>query len=308
MLKRYNQFVREFVDNSPSVIDAKMSELKDLVSSVSEDNILYEWENKNDHELVVSFTINDLSIKYDFDIDDLHLTKTAGNTIDFRTAVESIDEGLDMIEKDIQSILGITEKYQGQWDSSIRFEDAQEIVDKITKYSELSEQKMLYESDDLVSELEKNLDIYDSIVVEFVIDSILFTEYPDRFSIQEKNEEIINIGDKVMNKFGTEPRQVLNAFYDAFRVLEKYYDIENIQEGKRGRPRSQRYKGKKIPGKYLTKNPGKMKKEIDTFRGKKEYKKDWDADYASGKGGEGKRVKTKKSAATKAYQRMFGDK
>ena len=41
---------------------------------------------------------------------------------------------------------------------------------------------------------------------------------------------------------------------------------------------------------------------------KKEYKKDWDADYKSGKGGVGKRVKTKKSAATKAYQRMFGDK
>jgi hypothetical protein len=59
---------------------------------------------------------------------------------------------------------------------------------------------------------------------------------------------------------------------------------------------------------YLTKNPGKMKKEIDTFRGKKEYKKDWDADYTGGKGGKGKRVKTKKSAATKAYQRMFGDK
>jgi hypothetical protein len=51
-----------------------------------------------------------------------------------------------------------------------------------------------------------------------------------------------------------------------------------------------------------------MKKEIDRFVGKKEYKKDWDADYTSGKGGEGKRVKTKKSAATKAYQRMFGDK
>ena len=51
-----------------------------------------------------------------------------------------------------------------------------------------------------------------------------------------------------------------------------------------------------------------MKKEIDRFVGKKEYKKDWDADYNSGKGGEGKRVKTKKSAATKAYQRMFGNK
>jgi hypothetical protein len=72
--------------------------------------------------------------------------------------------------------------------------------------------------------------------------------------------------------------------------------------------KSEYYKGHKIPGKYLTKNPGAMKKEIDRFRGKKEYKKDWDADYTSGKGGKGKRVKTKKSAATKAYQRMFDKK
>ena len=88
-------------------------------------------------------------------------------------------------------------------------------------------------------------------------------------------------------------------------VLEKeMYEICGITE----RVKSQRYKGRKIPGKYLTKNPSKMKKEIDRYVGKKEYKKDWDADYESGKGGVGKRVKTKKSAATKAYQRMFGDK
>lgn len=80
-------------------------------------------------------------------------------------------------------------------------------------------------------------------------------------------------------------------------------EIDNLSEAK-----SSTYKGHKIPGKYLTKNPGKMKKEIDEFRGKKEYKKDWDADYKSGKGGVGKRVKTKKSAATKAYERMFGKK
>ena len=183
MIKKYNQFIREFVENA-NYIDAKMQELKDLVDNVTDgQNIIYEWENKEDHELTVSFSTDNLSIKYDFDIDDLLVTKTAGGVIDFQTSVESIDEGLEMIEKDIQSILGISE-----------------------------------------------------------------------------------------------------------------------------RVKAQRYKGRKIPGKYLTKNPGKMKKEIDTFRGKKEYKKDWDADYSSGKGGEGKRVKTKKSAATKAYQRMFGDK
>jgi len=183
MIKNWNQFIREFVE-SESFIDAKMSELRDLVDGATDgNNIIYEWENKNDHELTVTFSTGELSIKYDFDIDDLYVTKTAGSNVDFQTSVESIEEGLEIIEKDIQSILGISE-----------------------------------------------------------------------------------------------------------------------------RVKAQRYKGRKIPGKYLTKNPGKMKKEIDTFRGKKEYKKDWDADYTGGKGGKGKRVKTKKSAATKAYQRMFGDK
>jgi len=183
MIKKFNEFIREFVE-SESYIDAKMQELKDLVDGATDgNNIIYEWENKNDHELTVTFSTNNLSIRYDFDIDDLHVTKTAGGKVDFHTEVESIDAGLEIIEKDIQSILGISE-----------------------------------------------------------------------------------------------------------------------------RVKAQRYKGRKIPGKYLTKNPGKMKKEIDTFRGKREYKKDWDADYTSGKGGKGKRVKTKKSAATKAYQRMFGNK
>jgi hypothetical protein len=183
MIKKWNEFIREFVE-SESLIDKKMQELKDLVDDATGgNNIIYEWENKDDHELTVTFSTGNLSIRYDFDIDDLYVTKTAGSNVDFQISVESIEEGLEIIESDIQSILGISE-----------------------------------------------------------------------------------------------------------------------------RVKAQRYKGRKIPGKYLTKNPGKMKKEIDTYRGKKEYKKDWDADYTGGKGGKGKRVKTKKSAATKAYQRMFGDK
>ena len=190
MMKKWNEFIREFVE-SDGYIDARMQELKDLLDGISTDDnsIVYEWENKDDHHLTVSFSSGELSVRYDFDIDDLHLTKTAGESIDFQAPVESIDEGIEMIEQDIKSILDIEE-------------------------------------------------------------SILFE----------------------------------------------------------ARAKAQRYKGRKIPGKYLTKNPGKMKKEIDRFVGKKEYKKDWDADYNSGKGGVGKRVKTKKSAATKAYQRMFGKK
>jgi hypothetical protein len=178
---------REFIENHDNVIDGKMQELKDLIDGMSDQSIVYEWENKSDHEVVVNFTYSELSIRYEFDVDQMYVAKFVGDTTDFQTYVESIDEGLDVIEKDIQGILGIS-------------------------------------------------------------------------------------------------------------------------ESRKGRPKSQRYKGRKIPGKYLTKNPSQMKKEIDTFRGKKEYKKDWDADYKSGKGGEGKRVKTKKSTATKAYQKMFGDK
>lgn len=180
---KYLKVFEEFIENSDNIIDAKMQELKDLIDGLSDNSMVYEWENKSDHEIIVNFTKGDLSIRYEFDIDQMYVAKFVGNETDFQNYVESIDEGLDIIEKDILGILEISE-----------------------------------------------------------------------------------------------------------------------------RVKSQKYKGRKIPGKYLTKNPGKMKKEIDTFRGKKEYKKDWDADYTSGKGGEGKRVKTKKSAATKAYQRMFGDK
>jgi hypothetical protein len=162
---------REFIENSDNVIDSKMQELKDLIDGLSDNSIVYEWENKSDHEVVVNFTYNDLSVRYEFDIDQMYVAKFVGDVTDFQTYVGSIDEGLDIIEKDIQGILGISEN--------------------------------------------------------------------------------------------------------------------------------------KIPKKYLTHKPKAMKKEIETFRGKKEYKKDWEADYDKRSG---KRIKTKKSASTKAYQKMFGKK
>lgn len=67
--------------------------------------------------------------------------------------------------------------------------------------------------------------------------------------------------------------------------------------------------GKKVPKKYLSglKKKGKygskeaMKKEIEKFRGSDEYKMDWDADHK-----DGKRIKTKKGKATKAFEKRFG--
>ena len=114
MIKKWNQFIREFVENSNSVVDAKMQELSDLINSISDNdnsqNLIYEWENKNDHELIINFNDDNVSIRYEFDIDDLYLTKFAGETVDFEQPVGSIDEGLDIIEKDIQLILNISER------------------------------------------------------------------------------------------------------------------------------------------------------------------------------------------------------
>ena len=100
---------REFIENNDNIIDIKMQELKDLIDSLSDNSIIYQWENKSDHEVVVNFTYNDLSIRYEFDVDQMYVAKFVGDTTDFQTYVESIDEGLDVIEKDIQGILGISE-------------------------------------------------------------------------------------------------------------------------------------------------------------------------------------------------------
>ena len=104
MIKKWNQFILE----SENYIDTKMQELKDLVNNVTDgNNIIYEWENRNDHELTVSFSTNDLSITYDFDIDDLHVTKTTGDEVSWKKNIDSIDDGLEVIEKDIKSVLEI---------------------------------------------------------------------------------------------------------------------------------------------------------------------------------------------------------
>ena len=68
--------------------------------------------------------------------------------------------------------------------------------------------------------------------------------------------------------------------------------------------------GQKVPGKYLTKDKAAMKKEISRVKKLKSddpsaYGK-WEADYAD-KDKENK-YKTKKSAATKAFEKKFGKK
>lgn len=71
------------------------------------------------------------------------------------------------------------------------------------------------------------------------------------------------------------------------------------------------FEKKKLPKKYLTKDADAMRKEIGKHADKDDddasaYGK-WDADH-KGKGTSGERYKTKKSKATKAYEKMYGDK
>lgn len=307
MIKNWSQFIREFINTSDSIIDARMQELKDLVDNITDESIVYEWENMDDHELTVSFSKGALSVKYDFDIDDLQITKTAGETIDFQTSVESIEEGLEIIEKDIQSIIGISEAYSSEWESSISYNKAEEVYNKISKLAKVEIMSNTSDPEGIVEGLEERLENYDKETIETVIDIVLYNpDAPKDWII----DEIISTGDKIMNRYGTEPMQVLNAFESALSFLRRHFDWEDEEdELYEARKKSARYRGRKIPGKYLAgPHPGKMKKEIDTYAGKSQYKKEWDADYKSGKGGEGKRVRTKKSAATKAYQRMFGKK
>ena len=66
--------------------------------------------------------------------------------------------------------------------------------------------------------------------------------------------------------------------------------------------------GQKVPGKYLTKDKAAMKKEIERVKKLKPndpsaYGK-WEADYEDK--AKSKKYKTKKSAATKAYEKKYG--
>ena len=191
------------------------------------------------------------------------------------------------------------ESHTGKLDSSITKEEARSLINQIYQYKD-----SVSGNQSLEQKCKDRLYYYDTMNVEFVIDSIFYNDVTE--------EDIIKMGDTLMDKFGTEPQMLEQAFEDCFSVFtsEGIYtaDDEEFEEMVEEKAKSSRYKGRKIPGKYLTgPHSGKMKKEIDRYRGKSEYKKDWDADYDSGKGGVGKRVKTKESEATKAYKRMFGE-
>jgi hypothetical protein len=113
-------------------------------------------------------------------------------------------------------------------------------------------------------------------------------------------------GEKEINKILIDPNRPINTF----QKLATQKDENAISKGKiKFHEWLELRENSKVPKKYLAglKNKGKygskeaMKREIEQFKGKDEYKLNWDADYK-----DGKRIKTKKSKATKAFEKRFG--
>lgn len=96
-------------------------------------------------------------------------------------------------------------------------------------------------------------------------------------------------------------------------VLSNSLEINSSDIFQEGKPKASKTKsGKKVPGKYLTKDKAAMKKEIERVSKLKSddpaaYGK-WEADYKARNTKSGKPHKTKKSAATIAYEKKFGKK
>ena len=122
MIKNWNQFINENVTNPDSYLDMRMQEIKDLLDNTeNSDTLIYEWENKDDHELFINFSANGMNVRYEFDIDDMKVTKIANDVLDYEEEVESMEAGVEMIEKDIHSILGISERFlnESKYEESI---------------------------------------------------------------------------------------------------------------------------------------------------------------------------------------------
>jgi hypothetical protein len=135
MIKNWNQFINENVTNPDSYLDMRMQEIKDLLDSTeNSDTLIYEWENKDDHELFINFSANGMNVRYEFDIDDMKVTKVANDVLDYEEDVESMEAGVEMIEKDIHSILGISESKINEAIIDYKSEDVDGLMYQINTY------------------------------------------------------------------------------------------------------------------------------------------------------------------------------
>jgi hypothetical protein len=128
-------------------------------------------------------------------------------------------------------------------------------------------------------------------------------------SVQKTNQTVNIKGKKYHVLFGHRSKNDVFTFMNPYRKdtqEENFSFLDLLKEVKSERTKS----GRKVPGKYLTKNKKDMKDEIERVKKLKAndpsaYGK-WKADYADKS--KKKAYKTKKSKATVAYEKMFKNK
>jgi len=253
-IKLFEEFESESFNTD--FIESKMSELEDILPV----NIDFKYSIdriNNQGVLVINLYILDTGISLDWtiDLDDPNIQLVAkgedvfGEDIShtsYSKKVSDVDDALDMVEKEIYKICDISESYTAQWDSSIKSSDVKNILPKIYQV-----QEFIHESiEDFDSKIDSILINYDNIVKNFISEMFL-----NNYWFSEKNDGLIDVivelGDKIMNRYGTEPKQVINAIEGVISYFSRWlpHPDDNLIEE---RKKDQRYKGKKIPGKYLT--------------------------------------------------------
>ena len=83
----------------------KMSELKDIISNITDNEVLYEWENKFDHQLFITFSYNENYIKYELNVNDLYLKKFNNENLIYDNTLSSLEDGLNIIYKEVTEIV-----------------------------------------------------------------------------------------------------------------------------------------------------------------------------------------------------------
>lgn len=210
MIKKFDTFIKES-KNQSSVIDEKMSELSDLIkNSTNETDFMYQWEDEEEMELVINFVIDSSSYRFEFDIDDLFLIKIVGNKIDYTKKVSSIEDGLDMIEKDIQKITGIEESIL--LENNIEDDDISKICDLILS---IDESKIDSNSEmPLIDILNNHLNDIDDKLRKEVIDITLFNMF-------DKHELIEKIG-YTLSSHELSDEEIVKAFEKAVKKIKSY--------------------------------------------------------------------------------------
>lgn len=120
------------------------------------------------------------------------------------------------------------ESYHSQYDSSIKEDSVDSIIKILIKYQSRFVDINITNLDEIISNCEKRLSPYDKINREFIIETIFYTEIEN--NEEDIKDQIISMGDTIMNRFGTEPKQVINAFEDVFAILNRYISFENEEE------------------------------------------------------------------------------